>query len=109
MTITRRPVLSTEEYLGLLRDVLADKHVPFYSEYTPGEGGLRSPVEELLTDAWLAHHNEVHALRGQLEVAEQYGSRARRAVDRLWKLVYANGKRITMRTADVLAALDDKP
>ena len=96
-----RPRLTCHECIDLLRLVLKGEQVPYYSERY-GDGA----ADELVSDARLAHMNETSAVQRRAEVAEGRDRRNNLAVQRLWQLVFATGKRKTMRTDEVRAALE---
>lgn len=88
-------MLTANGYLNLLRHMLAGGQVPYY----------KSP-SDLLVDAMLAVGQRVSGAERRCEIAELDAARDRPTVQRLWALVYATGKRKTMRTEDVRAALE---
>ena len=82
-------------YMYLLRHMLAGGEVPYYS----------TPLD-LLSDVLCAYTIEGSTLRSRAEIAEMRESEYRPAIGQLWAMVFAAGKRKTMRTEDVRSALE---
>jgi hypothetical protein len=91
----RRPMMTADGYLNLLRHMLAGGSVPYYT----------SP-SDLLSDAMLACTNERLNLGRRAEIAEASAAVHAPAIGRLWSLVLAAGQRKTMLTAEVREALE---
>jgi len=91
----RRPMMTCNGYLNLMRHMLAGGSVPYYAD-----------PRELLSDILVAHQIESSSLRRRAEAAELGEARYRPAIDHLWRLVFATGKRKTMRTDEVRTALE---
>lgn len=94
--MTSRPHVSADEYLTIARQIAAGTPHPFYG----------SDLDDVLQDVALAVHNETKKLSDRLDVALRDSRRAKRAEALVWRLVRAAGKRKTLQTADVRAALD---
>jgi hypothetical protein len=91
----RRPRLTMDGYLNLLRHMLRGGQVPYYAE-----------PYDLLIDAMLVVQQRVSDAERRRELAELSAAHDRPTVERLWSLVYAAHGRKTMRTEDVRAALE---
>lgn len=93
-----RPHLDADSYVTLAKNLASGAEHPFY-------GSGHAALMDVLSDVRLAHMNEITRLERRVETAEADARYNAPAVARAWRLVYAAGKRKTMQTADVRAAL----
>lgn len=90
--------LNMEQLADLLALTMAGRDVPEqYAALTP---------RVVLSHLMLVAQNEVSRLQWRAEQAESAGTNAGVAVARVWRLVFATGKRKTMRAGAVRAALE---
>jgi len=87
--------LTFSQLCDLLRLALAGRDIPIYSN-----------PQDILSDLHLVGMNEIRKQQGRAEYERSTGATARRASTAAWQIVYAAEKRLTVRTADLRAALE---
>lgn len=87
--------LTFAQLCDLLRLAAAGQTIPIYND-----------VQDLISDLALVGNNEIRKWQRSAEHEQAAGLTARRSADAVWRGVFAAGKRLTLRTADVRNALE---
>lgn len=90
--------LTVAQLADLLRLAILGEPLPYRYSYT-------GPLD-VLADLYLVATNENRQVRESLAMVERESAASRRAYGQLWRLVWDNSKRKTLRTKAVRAILD---